>query len=97
VSTVSGILVASTTDPSLEQVLAFERRTAGFALAAKQRAVRRQLGLSVVRYHQLLHRALDLPEALVWDPVLVRRLRRLREARRRRRQVRRLGSGASCR
>ncbi|HEX6230099.1 MAG TPA: DUF3263 domain-containing protein, partial [Actinomycetota bacterium] len=43
------------------------------------------------RYHQLLMRAIDLPQALAYDPVLVRRLRRLRESRRRSRFAERLG------
>jgi hypothetical protein len=39
----------------------------------------------------MLMRAIDLPEALRYDPMLVRRLRRLRESRRRKRLARRLG------
>lgn len=57
----------------------------------KVRLIRERLGLSPTRYHQLLMRAIDLPEALAYDPMLVRRLRRLREARRRTRVARRLG------
>ncbi len=57
----------------------------------KERRIRERFGISVTRYHQLLLRAIDLPDALRYDPMLVRRLRRLREARRRRRLVRRLG------
>jgi hypothetical protein len=43
------------------------------------------------RYHQLLHRIIDRPEALVYDPMLVRRLRRVREVRRRARTASGLG------
>jgi Protein of unknown function (DUF3263) len=57
----------------------------------KQRAIRAQFGLSVARYHQLLNGLIDRPEALAYDPMLVRRLRRLREARRKKRYGRRLG------
>ena len=57
----------------------------------KERAVRERFGLSAARYQQLLNRAIDLPEALTYDPMLVRRLRRLREQRRRRRVATRLG------
>jgi hypothetical protein len=57
----------------------------------KARAIRDQLGISVTRYHQLLGRLIDTPEALAYDPMLVRRLRRVREARRRRRVAGRLG------
>ena len=45
----------------------------------KQRAIRERFGFSPSRYHQLLHRIIDRPEALVYDPMLVRRLRRVRE------------------
>lgn len=57
----------------------------------KERAIRERFGVSAARYHQLLNRAIDLPEALSYDPMLIRRLRRLREARRRKRSARRLG------
>lgn len=57
----------------------------------KGRAIRERLGISVTRYHQLLGRLIDTPEALAYDPMLVRRLRRVREARRRRRVADRLG------
>jgi hypothetical protein len=57
----------------------------------KERAVRERFGFSAARYQQLLNRAIDLPEALAYDPMLVRRLRRLREQRRRRRVATRLG------
>ena len=48
-------------------------------------------GFSTTRYHQLLHRAVDRPAALAYDPMLVRRLRRLRSLRRKRRTAQRLG------
>jgi hypothetical protein len=57
----------------------------------KQRRIRERFGFSATRYQQLLMRAIDLPEALRYDPMLVRRLRRLRESRRRMRLARRLG------
>jgi hypothetical protein len=57
----------------------------------KERAIRERFGLSAARYHQLLNRLIDRPEALAYDPMLVRRLRRLRDRRRRRRFARRLG------
>jgi hypothetical protein len=56
-----------------------------------ERTIRERFGISSARYHQLLHRIIDRPEALSYDPMLVRRLRRLREARRRKRLARRLG------
>jgi hypothetical protein len=59
--------------------------------ATKERTIRERLGMSSTRYHQLLMRAIDLPEALAFDPMLVHRLVRLREARRRARLAGRLG------
>ncbi len=57
----------------------------------KERAIRERFGFSAARYQQLLNRAIDRPEALAYDPMLVRRLWRLREQRRRRRVASRLG------
>ena len=39
----------------------------------KERAIRERFGFSPSRYHQVLHRIIDRPEALVYDPMLVRR------------------------
>ena len=72
------------------QILDFERE-AWKLQGTKERAIRERFGFSSTRYHQLLHRAVDRPEALVYDPMLVRRIRRVREARRRRRAAGRLG------
>ncbi len=60
----------------------------------KERAIRERLGISPARYYQLLAGIVDRPEALRYDPMLVRRLRRLREERRRRRAAARLGHRA---
>nr|WP_028797684.1 DUF3263 domain-containing protein [Streptomyces purpureus] len=65
-------------------VLAFERRSWP-GPGAKERAVREQLGLSPVRYYQLLNALLDDPRALAHDPVTVNRLRRIRAAHQERR------------
>ncbi|MFJ6985266.1 MULTISPECIES: DUF3263 domain-containing protein [unclassified Streptomyces] len=63
------------------RILALERR--GFlSPGAKERAVREELGLSPVRYFQLLNALLDDARAVEADPVTVNRLRRVREARR---------------
>jgi hypothetical protein len=51
----------------------------------KEHAIRARLGLSAARYYRLLNRAMDLPQALRYDPLLVKRLRRLRVVRRRQR------------
>ncbi|MFE8947596.1 DUF3263 domain-containing protein [Streptomyces sp. NPDC007856] len=68
--------------PLREQaILALERR--GFpGPGAKERAIREELGLSPVRYYQLLNALLDDERALAADPVTVNRLRRVRETRR---------------
>lgn len=51
----------------------------------KEGAIRSRFELSAARYYQLLGELLDSPEALVADPLVVRRLRRTRERRRRQR------------
>ena len=71
-------------------ILEFER-AGSWRGRSKQRAIREVLGLTPTRYHQLLVGAIERPEALAFDPMLVRRLRRLRDARRRTRLARRLG------
>jgi hypothetical protein len=81
---------ASRLDDSARQILDFERSW-WRSLRPKERAVREHFGFSATRYHQQLSSLLDRPEALAYDPMLIRRLRRLREARRRKRFARRLG------
>jgi len=49
----------------------------------KDAAIRERFELSGTRYYQLLTELIDDPEALDYDPLLVRRLRRVRERRRR--------------
>lgn len=48
---------------------------------AKEQAVHDLFGLSATRYYQVLNALIDRPEALVHDPMLVKRLRRLRATR----------------
>ncbi|MFI5727768.1 DUF3263 domain-containing protein [Streptomyces cyaneofuscatus] len=65
-------------------LLALERRSwAG--PGAKERAIREELGISPVRYFQLLNALIEDERALREDPVTVNRLRRLKAARRDRR------------
>ncbi len=71
-------------------VLDFERQWWKYA-GAKEQAVREKFDMSSTRYYQVLNALIDRPEALVHDPLLVRRLRRLRAARQRARSARRLG------
>jgi hypothetical protein len=69
------------------RVLAFERswwRTPG----AKEQEILDALGMTATRYYQLLNELIDRPEALVFDPALVTRLRRQRAKRHRLRSAR---------
>jgi hypothetical protein len=81
---------ASGLDERSRDVLDFEREAWKLTIT-KERAIRERFGFSPGRYHQLLHRVIDRPEALAYDPMLVRRLRRVREARRRARTASHLG------
>jgi hypothetical protein len=71
-------------------ILDFERQWWKYA-GAKEQAIREKFEMSSARYYQVLNTLIDRPEALVEDPLLVRRLRRLRASRQRQRQARRLG------
>jgi len=78
-------------DQGARELLDFERgwwRRSG----PKERRIRERFGFSATRYHQLLNRVIDLPEALAHDPMLVLRLRRLRETRREQRFLTAFGS-----
>jgi hypothetical protein len=71
-------------------ILAFERKWWQYA-GAKEQAIRELFAMSATRYYQLLNALIDRHEALVHDPMLVKRLRRVRAARQRQRSARRLG------
>jgi hypothetical protein len=49
----------------------------------KESTILEEFTLSASRYYQILGELLDDPEALTYDPLLVRRLRRARDRRRR--------------
>jgi len=72
------------------RILAFERNWWKYA-GAKEQAIRELFDMSATRYYQLLNALIDRPEALVHDPMLVKRLRRLRADRQRARSARQLG------
>lgn len=72
------------------EILGFERQWWKFA-GAKEQAIRDKFEMSATRYYQLLNALIDRPEALAFDPLLVKRLRRLRATRQRNRSARRLG------
>lgn len=71
-------------------ILAFERQWWKYA-GAKEQAIRDLFDMSSTRYYQILNGLIDTPEALAFDPMLVKRLRRMRSARQRVRSARRLG------
>lgn len=62
-------------------IIEFERLVWGYA-GAKDGAFLERFDRSPTRYRQLLSWLLDHPEAEVYDPTTVRRLRRLRDLRR---------------
>ena len=74
-----------------DAILAFERQWWKYA-GAKESAIRELFDMSATRYYQVLNALLDRPEAMAFDPMLVKRLRRLRAARQRARSARRLGA-----
>jgi hypothetical protein len=64
------------------RILAFERR--GWrSPGAKEQSISDVLGMPATRYYQLLNELIDRPEALQFDPVLVKRLRAQRARRQR--------------
>ena len=72
------------------EILSFERQWWRYA-GAKEQAVREKFDMSATRYYQVLNALIDRPDALCFDPMLVKRLRRMRAARTRARSARRLG------
>jgi len=72
------------------EILGFERQWWKYA-GAKEQAIRELFDMSATRYYQVLNGLIDRPEALAFDPMLVKRLRRLRASRQRQRSARRLG------
>jgi hypothetical protein len=72
------------------QILEFERQWWKYA-GAKEQAIRDLFDMSSTRYYQIINTLIDEPQALAFDPMLVKRLRRMRAARQRARSARRLG------
>ena len=72
------------------QILEFERQWWKYA-GAKEEAIKDLFAMSATRYYQVLNGLIDAPEALAYDPLLVKRLRRMRASRQRARSARRLG------
>jgi hypothetical protein len=89
---------ATSTEPTAEastdglserdrKILEFERRWWRHA-GAKEEAIRAEFGLPAARYYQLLNAVMDVPGALRFDPMLVKRLQRARSERARARSAR---------
>jgi hypothetical protein len=72
------------------EILAFERQWWKYA-GAKEQAIRELFDMSSTRYYQLLNNLLEKQEAILADPMLIKRLRRQRSVRQRSRAARRLG------
>jgi hypothetical protein len=64
-------------------VLDFERTWWTTAEGAKEHAIRATLDLSAARYYEILGSLLDVPAAMDYDPLVIRRRRRNRDERRR--------------
>lgn len=70
------------------QMLDFEGQWFRYA-GAKEQAIRYLFAVSATRYYQVLQALIARDEALVYAPMVVKRLRRLREERQRARSGRR--------
>jgi len=72
-------------------ILEFERQWWKFA-GAKEQAIRELFDMSTTRYYQVINTLIDTPEAMEFDPMLVKRLRRMRESRQQARSASRASS-----
>lgn len=72
------------------KMLDFERQWWRYA-GAKESAIKELFGLTPPAYYQMLNNLIDRDEALLAEPILVKRLRRLRESRTAARSSTRLG------
>lgn len=72
------------------EILEFERQWWRYA-GAKEQAIRELFDMSATRYYQIVNNLIDTPEALAFDPMLIKRMRRMRATRQRARSARRLG------
>ncbi|WP_168582304.1 DUF3263 domain-containing protein [Gephyromycinifex aptenodytis] len=72
------------------EILTFERQWWKYP-GAKEQSIRELFDMSSTRYYQVLNSLIDEPEALAFDPMLVKRLRRMRSSRQKARSARRMG------
>jgi len=75
-----GVRDVPSLDPRERAILDFERQWWKHA-GAKEDAIRSEFSLSAARYYQVLGALIDRRDALVYDPMLVKRLQRMRDAR----------------
>lgn len=75
-----------------QRILEFERQWWKYA-GAKEQAIRDLFDMSSTRYYQIINTLIDTPEAMAFDPMLVKRLRRMRSARQRARSSARSQTG----
>jgi len=64
-------------------ILDFERSWWTSASGSKEQAIRAELDVSPARYYGILASLLDLPAAMDYDPLVIKRRRRTRDDRRR--------------
>jgi hypothetical protein len=64
-----------------QQILDFESGPHWRYTGAKDQEIRHRFDVTATRYYQMVNALIDRPEALVYAPVTVKRLRRLRRAR----------------
>lgn len=72
-------------------ILDFERSWWKHA-GVKEQAIKERFDMSATRYYQVLNDLLEKPEAMEYDPILVKRLKRLRMYRQKQRVARLLGA-----
>ena len=72
-------------------ILDFERTWWKHA-GVKEQAIKERFEMSATKYYQVLNELLELPVAMEYDPILVKRLKRLRVYRQRQRVARLLGA-----
>jgi len=66
--------------PTISELLEFEAAETG--AGNREGRIRARFGISTSAYFQMLHRAIDHPDALAIDATTTNRLRRLRDRRR---------------
>lgn len=84
---------AGALDAREREILEFERQWWKYA-GSKEQVLHDRFGMTATRYYQVLNALIDRPEALAYDPMLVKRLRRLRSSRTRARSARRFAAEA---